>query len=116
VSAAAAALGDDVRIVSVGNGESPLDPLDAVIVVGATSSAPAERAVPDERAKPDERAGPPWRLEQARTPLVLALALDGSAGEHVRLLGREADVVLSATTHGRVVLATVLALLRWRGR
>ena len=29
---------------------------------------------------------------------------------------RHADIVLPATTHGRVVLATVLALLRWRGR
>jgi len=47
---------------------------------------------------------------------VVALAPDGSTGEHVRLLGRDADVVLPATTHGRVVLATVLALLRWRAR
>jgi hypothetical protein len=47
---------------------------------------------------------------------VLALALDGATGEHVRLLGHDADVVLSATTHGRVILATVLALLRWRAR
>ena len=36
-------------------------------------------------------------------------------GEHLRLLGHDANVVLPATTHGRVVLATVLALLRWRG-
>jgi hypothetical protein len=47
---------------------------------------------------------------------MVALAPDGSASEHVRLLGRDADVVLSANTHGRVVLATVLALLRWRAR
>jgi type II secretory ATPase GspE/PulE/Tfp pilus assembly ATPase PilB-like protein len=109
MDAAAAALGGDVRIVSVGDGESP-EPLDAVIVVGASSS------MPNERVGRGERAGVPWRPEQARAPLVLALALDGATGEHVRLLGRDADVVLSATTHGRVILATVLALLRWRGR
>ena len=110
VSAAAAAFGDDVRIVSIGAGELPPDQLDAVIVVASASS------MPDERVAADERASAPWRPEQARAPLVVALALDGSTGEHVRLLGRDADVVLSATTHGRVILATVLALLRWRGR
>ena len=110
LTAAAAAVGDAVRIVSVGDGEPSPDPLDAVIVVGAPSSMAGERL------GPGKRASLPWRSEQARAPLVLALALDGSSGEHVRLLGREADVVLSATTHGRVVLATVLALIRWRGR
>ena len=48
-------------------------------------------------------------------PLVVALAPESATGEHLRLLGGEANVVLPATTHGRVVLATVLALLRWRG-
>jgi type II secretory ATPase GspE/PulE/Tfp pilus assembly ATPase PilB-like protein len=50
-----------------------------------------------------------------RPPLVVALAPESATGEHLRLLGHDANVVLPATTHGRVVLATVLALLRWRG-
>jgi hypothetical protein len=32
------------------------------------------------------------------------------------MLASEADVVLPAHTHGRVVVATILALLRWRER
>jgi hypothetical protein len=49
-------------------------------------------------------------------PLLVVLAPSASGGEHVRMLEREADLVLPALTHGRVVLATVLALLRWRAR
>ena len=58
---------------------------------------------------------PEWSVSPARPPLVVALAPESATGEHLRLLGHEANVVLPATTHGRVVLATVLALLRWRG-
>jgi hypothetical protein len=47
-------------------------------------------------------------------PLVVALAPESATGEHLRLLAGDAAVVLPAGTHGRVVLATVLALLRWR--
>ena len=103
LTAAAAALGDEVQIVALGDG-APTEVLDAVVVMGAPSD-PA-----------DGRADGRWRSELSRAPLVLALALDGATGEHVRLLGHDADVVLSATTHGRVILATVLALLRWRAR
>jgi hypothetical protein len=102
LNAAAAALGDGVRIVSLA-GETVPDPLDAVVVVGSPASA-------------DSRADVPWRTDQPNAPLVVALAPNDSAGEHVRLLGHDADVVLPATTHGRVILATVLALLRWRAR
>ena len=101
--AAAAALGDDVRIVAIGD-EGATEAVDAIVVM----SAPPSSA--------DGGNGMSWRSEQPRAPLVLALALDGATGEHVRLLGHDADVVLSATTHGRVILATVLALLRWRKR
>ena len=52
----------------------------------------------------------------AAGPLMIALAHDGAAGDHVRLLARDADLVLPATIHGRTLLATILALLRWRGR
>jgi hypothetical protein len=78
-------------------------PLDAVVTLGALANP--------ERASPKL---PDWCVSQERPPLVIALAPEGATGEHLRLLGHEANVVLSATTHGRVVLATVLALLRWR--
>jgi hypothetical protein len=48
--------------------------------------------------------------------LVVALARDASAGEHVHTLGRDADLVVPDSAHGRVLLATILALLRWRSR
>jgi hypothetical protein len=103
LAASAAALGDDVRIVTLGD-DAGTEPLDAIVVVGVPLSAL------------DSRGEPPWRADRLRAPLIVALAPDGSAGEHVRLLAHDADVVLPATTHGRVVLATVLALLRWRRR
>jgi type II secretory ATPase GspE/PulE/Tfp pilus assembly ATPase PilB-like protein len=103
--AAAAAVGDHVEIVTLGEERSDAQATDAVVALGAPP-APAGDA--------SERR--PWPAGRAGLPLVVALAPDGSASEHVRLLGRDADVVLSANTHGRVVLATVLALLRWRAR
>jgi hypothetical protein len=103
LAAAAAALGDDVQIVSLPD-DATAEPLDAVVTMGVPVSALGTSA------------RSPWQREQSRAPLVMALAPDGSSGEHVRLLGHDADVVLPATTHGRVVLATVLALLRWRAR
>ena len=48
--------------------------------------------------------------------LVVALAPGGSAGDHVQVLGRGADVVLPLGTPARVLVATILALLRWRAR
>jgi hypothetical protein len=42
---------------------------------------------------------------------------DVPVAEQVRILfAREADLVLTAHTSGRVVLETILALLRWRDR
>jgi hypothetical protein len=52
----------------------------------------------------------------AGSPLVVALAPEGSAGDHVRTLAHDADLVVSPSVHGRFLLATILALLRWRSR
>ncbi len=103
--AAAAALGDRVEIVTLGGDQPAMKAADAVVALGAR---------PD--ASRDSGGMRPWPASRRGTPLVVALAPDGSSSEHVRLLGHDADVVLSANTHGRVVLATVLALLRWRAR
>jgi hypothetical protein len=103
--AAAAALGSAVEIVPLAAGGPSPGKLDALIALGTPPSASG-----------DGEQQAVWLVEQAPSPLVVALAADGSTGEHVRLLGHDADVVLSASTHGRVVLATVLALLRWRAR
>ena len=54
-------------------------------------------------------AAPPRALVVA-----VAVAVESSAG--VRTLTHDADVVLPADTSGRVLLATILALLRWRSR
>jgi hypothetical protein len=115
--AAASALAGDVEIVELGppipdgapisgmNVLSPTEerPLDAVVTLGALAN-PERSTLPL----------PDWSTSPAPRPLVVALAPDGATGEHLRLLGHEANIVLPATTHGRVVLATVLALLRWR--
>ena len=104
LTAAAATFGDGVQLLPIVNPASS-EPVDAVVMLGAPAGMPAS----DDDVRP-------WRGARAQTPLIVALAPDGSAGEHVRLLAHGADVVLSANTHGRVVLATVLALLRWRAR
>jgi hypothetical protein len=103
--AAAATLGERVEIVTLDHDGADANVADAIVALGA----PPEPA--------NLGGGPrPWSVGRAGAPLVVALAHDDSASEHVRLLGHDADVVLSANTHGRVVLATVLALLRWRAR
>ena len=48
--------------------------------------------------------------------LVVAFAVSGGWGEDVRTLARDVDVILPADASGRVLLATILALLRWRSR
>jgi type II secretory ATPase GspE/PulE/Tfp pilus assembly ATPase PilB-like protein len=118
--AAASALAGEVEIVHLApttpgitpnsaastpsNDTTAEQPLDAVVTLGALTNP--------------ERTSlklPEWSVSPTRPPLVVALAPESATGEHLRLLGHEANVVLPATTHGRVVLATVLALLRWRG-
>jgi type II secretory ATPase GspE/PulE/Tfp pilus assembly ATPase PilB-like protein len=93
LSAAAALLGGHIEIVPLEVETAALDVVDALVVDGPV--APRDRA---------------------DTALVVALASDASAGEHVRTLARDADLVVSRSTHGRFLLATILALLRWRSR
>jgi hypothetical protein len=47
---------------------------------------------------------------------VVALAQGASSSDHVRTLAQDADLVLPRDAHGRFLLATILALLRWRSR
>ena len=51
----------------------------------------------------------------AAPPLVVALANVAPAREDVGILARYADLVVSSDESGRVILASILALLRWRG-
>jgi hypothetical protein len=52
-----------------------------------------------------------------RSPaLVVALATNAAVGEQVGALARDADLVVPRVAHGRFLLATILALLRWRSR
>ncbi|MCY7380120.1 MAG: Flp pilus assembly complex ATPase component TadA, partial [Gemmatimonadaceae bacterium] len=48
--------------------------------------------------------------------LVVAFATGAARDEAVRTLARDADVVLPADSSGRELLASILALLRWRSR
>ena len=48
-------------------------------------------------------------------PLLVALAPDRPANDEVAMLARHADLVLSCSAPGRLIVATILALLRWRG-
>jgi type II secretory ATPase GspE/PulE/Tfp pilus assembly ATPase PilB-like protein len=93
LSAAAALLGGHIEIVPVEVETAALDVVDALVVDGPLAAR--------------DRAG---------SALVVALASDASAGEHVRTLARDADLVVPRSTHGRFLLATILALLRWRSR
>ena len=96
LAAAAVAVGNHVVVVDVparAEGSTPL--LDALVVDGLPGS------------RDNGLAG---------SPLVVALAPDASAGDHVRTLARDADLVVSPSVHGRFLLATILALLRWRSR
>jgi type II secretory ATPase GspE/PulE/Tfp pilus assembly ATPase PilB-like protein len=51
----------------------------------------------------------------AAPPLVVALADATPTREDVGILARHADLVVSNNESGRVILASILALLRWRG-
>ena len=95
LAAAAAAVGSHVHVVDLeAYPDLDAEPLDALVVDGL----PAPRDV----------AG--------GGSLVVALAPEATAGDHVRTLARDADLVMSPGVHGRVLLATILALLRWRSR
>jgi hypothetical protein len=99
--AAAAAMPDQVEVLALSATDPPPDSLDAIVTLGALPGG--------------DREALPRKTDGTRDPLIVTLAPDPATSEHVRMLSHEADLVLSAHTHGRVVLATVLALLRWRG-
>ncbi len=90
---AVALLGRDVEVVELTEPEGEAGDVDAVVVDGA----------------PPERGA-------MRDALVVTLASDAAASDHVHTLARDADLVVARTTHGRLLLATILALLRWRSR
>lgn len=93
--AAAASVGGHVQVVEVAQVPAPyVDPLDALVVDAAS----------------------PRDAARSGSPLVVALASEASSGEHVHTLAHDADLVLTAGVHGRFLLATILALLRWRSR
>jgi type II secretory ATPase GspE/PulE/Tfp pilus assembly ATPase PilB-like protein len=96
LAAAAVTVGSHVTVVDVPeDDDSSALLLDALVVVGLPG--PRDSAL-------------------AGSPLVVALAPDASAGDHVRTLARDADLVVPPSVHGRFLLATILALLRWRSR
>ena len=88
----ALALGRQVRIVDVEPGTQATESLDAVITTSASIS------------------------DAGRSALVVVLTADAPATSDVRLLARDADLVVPADGHGRLLLASILALLRWRSR
>lgn len=88
---AASMLGSRVVVTSVARDAAAVGELDAAIV-----------------------GVPGWRRLAPSHPLVVALTADADDQRRLAVLGRDADLVLSIGTHGRLVLATVLALLRWR--
>ncbi|MDQ6635019.1 MAG: GspE/PulE family protein [Gemmatimonadota bacterium] len=93
LTAAAALLGAHIEVVPL---EADLPAVDIVDVV--------------------VHEGPVAPRAEPRSALVVALASDASSGEHVRTLARDADLVVPRGAHGRLLLATILALLRWRAR
>jgi type II secretory ATPase GspE/PulE/Tfp pilus assembly ATPase PilB-like protein len=94
LTAAAAVLGAHIEVVPLDADLPSVDIVDVVVHEGPVAP----------------RGGEP------RSALVVALASDASSGEHVRTLARDADLVVPRGAHGRLLLATILALLRWRAR
>ena len=93
LSEAAARLGGHIEIVPMLAGSPGYHELDA-LVVDAQGSRSADQS----------------------PALVVVLAADIDAGEHLGSLGRDAVLVMPRRAHGRFLLATILALLRWRSR
>jgi Tfp pilus assembly pilus retraction ATPase PilT len=93
LTTAAALVGVQVDVVAVPFGEPSLGLVHALVV--------------DSPVPPRVDSG---------SALVVALAPEASSGDHVRTLAQDADLVLPADAHGRFLLATILALLRWRSR
>jgi hypothetical protein len=104
---AAAALGSDVELVELARLEADdWDGLSAIVVLGQSTAASSADSGSALSGRPDQQR-----------PLTVVLLPDVPVAEQVRILfAREADLVLTAHTSGRVVLETILALLRWRDR
>jgi Tfp pilus assembly pilus retraction ATPase PilT len=93
LAAAAATLGLPLQVESLGPEAPPFGTWDALVMDAAREH------------------------DGMRTPaLVIALSADAAAGEQVGILARHADLVMPRSAHGRFLLATILALLRWRSR
>jgi type II secretory ATPase GspE/PulE/Tfp pilus assembly ATPase PilB-like protein len=92
LAAAAAPLDGHVEIVEAAS-IAPDEQLDALVVVGT-----------------------PEARESASATLVVTLATGGSSGDHVHTLGHDSDLVMPPGVSARVLLATILALVRWRSR
>jgi hypothetical protein len=89
--AAAATLGAHVQIVSVNADAPQLDDLDALILRDERLPAPRNGGL-----------------------LVVSLTADVASTRLVATLARDADLIVSVDSPGRVLLASILALLRWR--
>ena len=90
---AAESLGAHVQVVVLAGDESDIDGLDAMVVEPGVASPPL-----------------------GARALVVSLSDDAAGREHAAALARDADLVVPNGTHGRVLLAMILALLRWRSR
>jgi type II secretory ATPase GspE/PulE/Tfp pilus assembly ATPase PilB-like protein len=93
LTAAAALLGGHIEVIPLERDAPSLDVVDVIVL-----------------------EGPVVPRADSCSALVVALALDASGDEHERTLARDADLVVPRATHGRFLLATILALLRWRAR
>jgi hypothetical protein len=89
--AAAATLGAHVQIVEVSADAPQLDGLDALVLRDDSLPAPRNNGL-----------------------LVVGLTADVASTRLVATLARDADLIVSANSPGRVLLASILALLRWR--
>jgi type II secretory ATPase GspE/PulE/Tfp pilus assembly ATPase PilB-like protein len=117
--AAAAAVDADVEVLAMPSDLLSSAPANAPAASVASESFASYDAIvmlgPLHSTADGVGSTPAWRVAGERAPLVVTLAPDSATSEHVHMLARESDLVLPAHTHGRIVLATILALLRWRG-
>jgi hypothetical protein len=97
-------------------------PYASELAAAAASLASEVEIVPHEGTAPDQMLdalvvlGTPERRDEATSTLVVTLACGASDSDHVHALGRDADVVVPSGVSARFLLATILALLRWRSR
>ena len=112
-----------VRIAIAGDAASPLhrafgpaaDALGASVQLLPAPEAPAHWPPADALLVPEDLLRTAERGAGIADALVVVLTADPLRSAHVALLGRRADLALPAATPPRVVLATLLAILRWRG-